>query len=90
MSEANTTAPGVIITLDNVPIPGDYLLLRPWFNLVRSLRSVACTGSHAVITVHVVVDEGGKPVHNTKPEATRIEPKANGEALEKLLRALVK
>jgi hypothetical protein len=90
MSNASVSGPGIVIAMDDVPLPGDYLLLCPWFNLIRSLRSVACTGSHAIISVHVVVDENGKPVHNTRPEATRIEPKANGEALERLLKTLVK
>lgn len=87
MTNNNVSAsiPGVVISMDDTPVPGDYGLLRPWFNLVRSLRSCANVGAHAVLTVHIVVDELGRPVHNTRPRVTRLEPKAQGGALEALL-----
>lgn len=91
MTNNNTSAsiPGVVISMDDQAIPGDYRLLRPWFNLVRSLRSCSANvGSHAIVTVHVVVDELGRPTHNTRPRITRLEPKAQGEALEALLDSL--
>lgn len=92
----SVTIPGIIAKTDDQRAPGDLGLLAPWFNVMRSLRDAALTASrpsagnycHAVLTVHVVVDESGEPLHNTRPRFVRLEPRAKGEAFEALIAEL--
>jgi len=53
----------------------------------RATRTASGT-THAVLTVHIVVDRQGKPIHNSCPKFTRLEPRGDGDALERLLEAL--
>ena len=85
----SSTHPNVVITTGDEPVPGDYALLYPWFNLIRACRSVANTGSRAIVSVNVLVDELGRPTHNSKPRVTRLEPKQDGGALNALLDTLI-
>lgn len=56
-----------------------------WAPLVRRLTAAGKSQGLSVLTVRVIVDERGQPLHWTKPSVQHIEPKARGDAL---LRAL--
>jgi len=68
--------------------PRDLHILKPWLGIVRRLRSVAGKGSYSAIKIVVLVDCDGEPIKWTNPTVTAIEPRANPEALDSLLRAL--
>ena len=59
-----------------------------WAPLVRRLTAAGKSKGLSVLTVHVMVDEHGNPLHWTKPSVCHVEPKARGKGLEALLRAL--
>ena len=77
----NTTAtiPGATPAYPANPGYGD--ALRPWLPLVHRLQGAGKSGGHSVVTVHIVVDEFGKPIHWTEPEVTHIEPCARAEQM---------
>ncbi len=58
-----------------------------WAPLVRRLSSAA-RGRMSVLTVRVIVDEHGNPLHWTSPSVCHVEPRARGESFDALLRAL--
>jgi len=58
-----------------------------WAPLVRRLTA-AGKGHLSVMTVRIIVDENGSPLHWTSPSVCHVEPKARGEKLEALLQAL--
>lgn len=65
------------------------LAYEPWLPVLERLRSAAGGGSHKVLTVAIVVDRDGKPIHWTKPRVTLLEPKGlAGDAFERLITAL--
>lgn len=71
--------------------PTDRLLpadIKPrWLDVVRRLQSVARKQSgYAIVSIKVVVDQDGYPVHWTNPKMVKIEPARSG--LEELLEAL--
>lgn len=69
--------------------PGDLEILRPWFNFVRRLRLAAKDGgTMGVLSIRLVVDENGMPLHWTEPVRTAIEPRAGNEQLARLLDSL--
>lgn len=62
----------------------------PWLNIVRRLRDAAIGGgSRSAIKIIVIANCDGKPIQWTAPKVTVIEPRANGQALDDLLSALV-
>ena len=63
--------------------------LKPWLPLVHRMQGAGKSQGLSVMTVHIIVDERGCPLHWGAPQVTPIEPKAKGEALDSLLRALV-
>ena len=65
-----------------------YNRLRPWLPLVHRLQGAGKSQGLSVMTVHVIVDERGAPLHWGAPRVTHIEPKARAEALDALLKAL--
>ncbi len=52
-----------------------------WFNVIRRLQSVSKSQGLSVVTIAVLVDEGGKPLAWTAPEKLLIEPKSMAGAL---------
>lgn len=85
-----TSIPGVIISIDDQPtLPRDWGRIAPWVNLIRSLSAATAGGSYAIVRVAVIVDENGRPRFNTRPQVTRIEPKADCAGFEELLESLV-
>ena len=56
-------------------IPGDFTILRQWFNVVRQLAGVSHTGGTAKLTITVWVNEQGKPLFWERPIVTEILPK---------------
>ena len=68
-------------------VPRDIGVLAPWLNIARRLRLAAGCGSHAVLRVTVLVDATGQPMIWSEPEVVRLEPHANGQALDALVSA---
>lgn len=62
--------------------------LKPWLPLVHRLQDAGKSRGHSVVTVHIVVDEFGRPLHWGKPKIVHIEPLSRGEALDELLQTL--
>lgn len=67
--------------------------LRPWFNLIRRLRSAAQPSSerrtgYAVIRVVVLCNELGEPKHWLVPEARWVEPSGRRGPMEQWLREM--
>ena len=50
------------MTTKEQKVPGDFITLAPWFNVIRAIRSKATTGGTATVRVMIVVDEHGKPI----------------------------
>ena len=69
--------------------PGYDAALKPWLALVHRLQGAGKSQGLSVMTIHIIVDERGYPLHWGTPRVTHIEPKAKGEALDVLLAALV-
>ena len=72
----------------NIVNPGYDAALRPWLPLVHRLQGAGKSQGLSVMTVHIIVDERGYPLHWGAPRVTPIEPKARGEALDALLAGL--
>jgi len=72
----------------NIVNPGYDAALRPWLPLVHRLQGAGKSQGLSVMTIHIIVDERGYPLHWSEPKLARIEPKARGEALDALLAAL--
>lgn len=72
-----------------LPVKPNYGVgIESWLPLVRRLKAAGKSQGHSIVTVHVIVDEFGNAQWWGQPTVCHIEPKAKGEALEKLLRAL--
>lgn len=71
-------------------VPGDMDLLRPWLDIVRRLRQVAVPNGPAVITMTIVVGEGGAPLPLwMTPQVRCLEPRRKAEdTLNELLSGL--
>ena len=69
--------------------PGYDAALRPWLPLVHRMQGAGKSQGLSVMTIHIIVDERGCPLHWTEPQVTHVEPKARGEALNALLAGLV-
>ena len=87
-----STAPGIVVSADD-------MLIVPyhWMRVVRSLQAAAKSATktasgrtHAVITLHLVVNHNGEPIHWLKPRFGRLEPRSGGQALELLLETLAR
>ena len=64
---------------------------EPWLPVLERLRSAAGGSSHKVLTIAIVIDCDGKPIHWTKPRVTLLEPKGlAGDAFERLIAALTR
>ena len=64
---------------------------EPWLPVLERLRLAAGFNSHKVLTIAIVVDRDGKPIHWTKPRVTLLEPKGlAGDAFERLIAALTR
>ena len=68
--------------------PGYDDALRPWLPLVHRLQGAGKSRGLSVMTIHIIVDERGCPLHWTEPQVTHVEPKAQGKALDELLATL--
>jgi hypothetical protein len=88
MNNRTHTMPGVIISTDDEAVPGDFGLLRSWFNVVRAMRREANTGSYAIVSINVIVNGIGLPLYNSRPKVTRLEPKGRTLAMDTLLETL--
>ena len=86
----NTTSThsNVVITTNDESVPGDYALLRSWFNVIRAMRRDANTGGYAVISVSVIVNGIGRPLYHSKARVTRLEPREPELAMDALLETL--
>jgi len=60
---------------------------RSVLNIVRRLQSEAKTEGCAIVTMRIAVNSDGNPICWTKPEVTRLEPKASCN-IDDLLAAL--
>lgn len=65
----------VVAKLKNT-IPGDYYLLKNWFNVIKECFKISHTGGYARLDLSVWVDEHGVPCFWEKPVVTRIHPRA--------------
>ena len=65
-----------------------YDALRPWLPLVHRLQGAGKSRGLSVMTVHIIVDERGHPLHWSAPRVMHIEPKDRAEALDALLAGL--
>jgi hypothetical protein len=91
MSNQTVSVPGVQVTTQDFLVPYSWrCILSTLQDTARRATRTASGTTHAVLTVHIVVDKQGSPIHNTKPKFTRIEPRGSGDALEALLEALAR
>jgi len=72
----------------NYVTPGYDAGVRPWLPLVHRLQGAGKSRGLSVMTVHIIVDERGYPLHWGAPRVTHIEPKDKSEALDALLAGL--
>ena len=72
----------------NIVNPGYDAALKPWLPLVHRMQGAGKSQGLSVMTVNIIVDERGYPLHWGAPRVTPIEPKARGEALDALLAGL--
>lgn len=56
--------------------PGDYHLLKNWFNFMREVMGISHTGGYARLDLSVWVDGNGRPQFWEKPVVTRIHPRS--------------
>jgi hypothetical protein len=61
-----------------------------WDMVARFLHHAAGRGSFAVMTVHVLVDEMGRPIVWSSGKVKQLEPKARGQALADFLETFSK
>lgn len=72
----------------NVVNPGYEAALRPWLPLVHRMQGAGKSQGLSVMTVHIIVDERGYPLHWLIARVKHIEPKARSKALDELLATL--
>lgn len=68
--------------------PGYDAALRPWLPLVHRMQGAGKSQGLSVMTIHIIVDERGYPLHWSEPKVLHVEPKARGKALDELLTTL--
>lgn len=57
-------------------VPADFAELLKWANVIRRMISVSRSGGYGIITIRVIVDANGTPIHYATPVLTKLEPKA--------------
>lgn len=62
--------------------------LRPWLPLVHRMQGAGKSQGLSVMTIHIIVDERGYPLHWSEPKVLHVEPKARSQALDELLATL--
>ena len=67
-------------------VPADFAEILKWASVVRRLISVSRSGGYAVLSIKVVVDQDGTPIHWAEPTMTKLEPKRESvEVITELL-----
>ena len=70
-------------------VPGDLELLKPWFDVVRHVRSKSCSGGYSVVTLRVVVDANGMPEFWVEPIVNKVSPLAKKDRVAAILSGLI-
>lgn len=55
-------------------------LRSKWLNAARRMQSIALSKGISIITLRVVVDENGDPIHWLTPKVEHVEPAASANA----------
>lgn len=74
-------------TSSRYAVPGGPKDIRPaWLNILRRLQSVSKSKGVSVVTIRIIVDEEGEPLHWLTPRVEQVEPAASAnEFLERFL-----
>lgn len=90
MSDDTMTAtiPDVKFVTARTAVPRDLHVLRPWFNIIRRLRSVVPVGGTYSIAKITVLMCDGEPIKWTAPQVTALEPRVERGDFEQLLGVL--